>query len=70
MWSLENGWRVELIVNSHHSDTFLMINEELGHIYKFRTGSTESTYQWLSVLNKILIQEVNSQKPINLMSFD
>uniref|UniRef100_A0A336MFM3 CSON000770 protein n=1 Tax=Culicoides sonorensis TaxID=179676 RepID=A0A336MFM3_CULSO len=47
--SLE-GWRATSVENTQQGNTFQLINQDLGHIYKFRTNSTELTSMWLKAL--------------------
>lgn len=47
--SLE-GWRATSVENTQQGNTFQLINQDLGHIYKFRTTSTEMTSMWLKAL--------------------
>ncbi|XP_063696062.1 ras-specific guanine nucleotide-releasing factor RalGPS2-like [Culicoides brevitarsis] len=47
--SLE-GWRATSVENTQQGNTFQLINQDLGHIYKFRTSSSEMTSLWLKAL--------------------
>lgn len=63
--SLE-GWRATSVENTQQGNTFQMINQDLGHIYKFRTTSSEMTSLWLKALqgnNNINDQYYNQQTP-------
>ncbi|XP_021700117.1 ras-specific guanine nucleotide-releasing factor RalGPS2 isoform X4 [Aedes aegypti] len=66
------GWNVET-KDDAQSDTFQLVNHQHGHIYKFRTGSSDITLLWLSALNKVISQfapDIPSKPPVNLMSFE
>ncbi|XP_055644466.1 ras-specific guanine nucleotide-releasing factor RalGPS1 isoform X2 [Toxorhynchites rutilus septentrionalis] len=66
------GWNVELI-DEASSNTFKLVNHQLGHIYKFRASSADLTSQWLIALNKVITQiapEFPKRPPQNLMSFE
>lgn len=66
------GWSVET-KDDTQADTFQLVNHQHGHIYKFRTGSSDITLLWLNALNKVISQfatNIPSKPPVNLMSFE
>lgn len=70
--SLE-GWVAISVENSSQDNTtFQLTNQDLGHVYKFRTSSSELTSHWLKALMQM--HDASSTKTIsssgNLMTFD
>ncbi|XP_058455436.1 ras-specific guanine nucleotide-releasing factor RalGPS2 [Malaya genurostris] len=66
------GWHVE-VKDITQSDTFQLVNQQHGHIYKFRSGSAELSSLWMNALNTVITQitpEFANKLPVNLMSFE
>ncbi|XP_053694840.1 ras-specific guanine nucleotide-releasing factor RalGPS2 isoform X2 [Sabethes cyaneus] len=66
------GWHVEA-KDIGQSETFQLVNQQLGHIYKFRTGSTTLNALWLKALSTVISQltpEIADKPQVNLMSFE
>lgn len=69
-----DGWTVQLIDNPQQMNTFQLSNSHLGTVYKFRTGSSHMSSQWLTSLRRVCnsMQPKHEEKstPVNLMSFE
>lgn len=70
-----DGWSVQLLDNPQQVNTFQLVNNQIGTIYKFRTGSTHMTSLWMTSLRRIASGGVHNKQeekilPVNLMSFE
>ncbi|XP_055541462.1 ras-specific guanine nucleotide-releasing factor RalGPS1 [Wyeomyia smithii] len=66
------GWHVEM-KDTAQCDAFHLVNQQFGHIYKFRTGSTALNALWVKALNAVISQftiKIVDKPPVNLMSFE
>lgn len=70
-----DGWSVQLLDNPQQMNTFQLVNNSIGTIYKFRTGTPHITSQWMASLRRIAAGNVHQKQeekilPVNLMSFE
>lgn len=70
-----DGWCVQLLDNPQQMNTFQLANNQIGTIYKYRTGSAHLTSQWMTQLRRIASGNVHQKQeekilPVNLMSFE
>lgn len=67
---------MQLLDHSQQLETFQLVNNELGTIYKYRTGSAHMTSQWMDWLRRIASGQLHPRQleekilPVNLMSFE
>ncbi|CAK1555027.1 unnamed protein product [Leptosia nina] len=65
---LHSGWRA-MYSDAEPSDAFQLLDRNAHTIYKFKTGSHESTKQWVTMINSVTNKMVEPL-PTNLMSFE
>lgn len=74
-----DGWTAQLMDNPQQVNTFKLGNNEIGTVYKFRTGSPRLTERWLDAFHYTAqyhsqfgteCKKTSELPSINLMTFE